>query len=131
MSGSAETQGCPTVPRHEGKCFLVICRDAPGQSDMRETHLGGHLAHVEANWTRYLTAGPIRIPGEKALVGSIFLVFADDLQAAKTLMEGDPYVTSGLYGSVEYFENTLSIGQFIGGKIWPNAEAIAHLAKGG
>ena len=107
MSGPA----CPTVPRHDGKVFLVICRDEPGKSDLRETHLKGHLDHVERNWQRYLTAGPIRNPGATALVGSVFLVFADSEADARALMEGDPYVTSGLYGSIEYFENTLSIGR--------------------
>ena len=46
-------------------------------------------------------------------------------------MDGDPYVSSGMYASIEYLEFTNSIGRFIGGKIWDSAEAIADRAAGG
>jgi hypothetical protein len=36
-----------------------------------------------------------------------------------------------MYQHVEYTEFTNSIGQYIGGKIWESAEAIAHRAAGG
>lgn len=121
----------PHVPRLEQKCFLVICRDGPGSAGLRSEHLAGHLAHVEEHWTRYVTAGPIREPGEDALVGSVFLVLATDLASATALMEGDPYITSGMYATIEYKEFSNSIGQYVGGKIWESAEAIAHRAAGG
>lgn len=112
-------------------CYLVICRDGPGSAPLRGQHLKGHLDHVEANWKRYITAGPIREPGGEALIGSVFLVLANSLDEAKALMDGDPYITCGMYASIEYTEFNNSIGQFIGGKIWESAEAIAHRAAGG
>lgn len=121
----------PYVPRLETPCYLVICRDGPGSAVPRATHLKGHLDHVETNWRRYVTAGPIREPGGEALVGSVFLVLADDLEDAKALMNGDPYITSGMYETITYNELSNSIGQFMGGKIWEDAEAIAHRAAGG
>ncbi|MEE4212545.1 MAG: YciI family protein [Parvularcula sp.] len=123
----------PTVPRLEEKCFLVICRDASSgnAAALRRDHLEGHLAHVEAHWQRYVTAGPIRNPGEEALSGSVFLVLAKDKADAEALMAGDPYVSSGLYGSMDVFEFTNSIGRFMGGKIWQDAASIAHRAAGG
>jgi len=121
----------PFVPRLEKTCFLVICRDGDGSAEPRTTHLKGHLDHVEKYWTRYITAGPIREPGGDALVGSVFLVLADDLADAKALMEGDPYITCGMYETITYNEFSNSIGQYIGGKIWESAEAIAHRAAGG
>lgn len=121
----------PHVPRLDQTCYLVICRDGPGSVEPRKTHLKGHLDHVEANWQRYVTAGPIREPGGEALVGSVFLVLADSLSEAEALMAGDPYITSGMYESIDYVELTNSIGRFIGGKIWESADAIAHRAAGG
>ena len=121
----------PQVARLDKTCYLVICRDGPDSSAPRAAHLKGHLDHVEKYWTRYVTAGPIREPGGDALVGSVFLVLADSLADAKALMEGDPYITSGMYETITYNEISNSIGQFIGGKIWENAEAIAHRAAGG
>lgn len=121
----------PHVPRLEQTCYLVICRDAPGSADSRTKNLKGHLDHVETHWTRYVTAGPIREPGGEALIGSVFLVLADDLDDAKALMGGDPYITCGMYESITYHEFSNSIGQYMGGKIWESAEAIAHRAAGG
>ena len=121
----------PHVPRLDKTCYLVICRDGPDSADRRATHLKGHLDHVEEYWTRYVTAGPIREPGGDALVGSVFLVLADDLADAKALMEGDPYITCGMYETITYHEFSNSSGQYIGGKIWESAEAIAHRAAGG
>jgi uncharacterized protein YciI len=125
---------CPTVPRAEQPCFLIIARDiadAERAARLRDEHLAGHLAHVEQNWRRYLTAGPIRKPGEPGLIGSTFLVFADDEADALALMQGDPYFTCGLYETVEAFDQTLAIGRYLGGKIWDSAEAIRATAGGG
>ncbi len=121
----------PHVARLDQTCYLVICRDGPDSAGPRATHLKGHLDHVEKYWTRYVTAGPIREPGGEALVGSVFLVLADSLDDAKTLMEGDPYITCGMYETITYNEFSNSIGQYIGGKIWESAAAIAHRAAGG
>lgn len=121
----------PKVDRINGKCFLVLCRDGEGAAALRSTHLEGHLHHVEANWQRYVTAGPLREPGAEAISGSLFLVLAETRDDAEALMKGDPYVTSGLYRSIEYLEFTNSIGRFLGGKIWDDAASIAHRAAGG
>ena len=121
----------PTVTRHPGKCFLVVCRDGPDSGPFREQHLDGHLAHVEANWERYVVAGPMREPDGDLIVGSMFLVLADDLADAQSLMRGDPYITCGMYADVDYKEQTLSIGRYMGGKIWASADAIRDRATGG
>lgn len=121
----------PYVERLSQTCYLVMCHDGPNSAEPRATHLKGHLDHVEKYWTRYITAGPIREPGGDALVGSVFLVLADSLEDAKALMEGDPYITSGMYATITYNEFSNSIGQYIGGKIWESAAAIAHRAAGG
>lgn len=126
-----ESNPPPFVPRPAKKCYLVTCLDKPETAHLRSEHLAGHLEHVEKNWQRYLTAGPIRNPGEEPLIGSIFLVFADSLSECKNLMDGDPYLTCGMYETVTYNELTNSIGQFLGGKIWENVESLAHRAAGG
>jgi uncharacterized protein len=121
----------PTVPRQTQRTFLFTCLDAPGTGPLRVQHLDGHLHHVEANWTRYVVAGPIREPGATALSGSVFIVYADDEEAAWALMRGDPYVTCGLYQTISCHDLTLSIGRYPGGKIWESADAIRSRATGG
>jgi uncharacterized protein YciI len=121
----------PTVPRPEGDCFLFACWDSPGSAPLRTRDLDGHLAHVEAHWRRYVVAGPMREPGGDALVGSLFLVLAPDVDAAWALMRGDPYVANGMYARIDVRHFTRSIGLAVGGKIWDSADAIRHRAAGG
>jgi len=128
---AAEPADPPIVPRLPSACYLVICRDGPDAAALRAKHLDGHLAHVETHWTRYITAGPMREPGGDVLVGSVFLVLAESLADAVTLMQADPYVASGLYGSIEYKEFTNAVGLFLGGRIWESRDAIRHRAAGG
>ena len=120
----------PTVPRLSRRLFLVVARDGPEAPRLRERDLAGHLAHVEANWRRYILAGPFRPPGVAAVCGSYFLVLAESVEALDALMRGDPYFTNGQYASVETFDAAASIGEAIGGKIWEDAAALAGRAGG-
>lgn len=124
-------QPCPTAPRMAQPCFLVLCEDGSKAPSLRERDLEGHLAHVERHWRRYLAAGPLRNPGETALSGSIFLVFATDEAEVRTLMEGDPYFTNGQYQSVRIVGFTPAIGLSLGGKIWSDPASLRGRAAGG
>jgi uncharacterized protein len=121
----------PIVPRQAKPTFLFLCKDGPDAPGLRALHLEGHLRHVEDNWTSYVTAGPLKPAGSATIHGSALIVIADNLEAAWTLMNGDPYFTSGLFASVEVHDMTMSIGMYPGGKIWESFEAIAHRANGG
>ena len=120
----------PTVARYDSPLYLVICRDGPGSGTERAENLDGHLHHVENNWQRYVLAGPLRQPGAQPLIGSYFLVRATNEADARVLMSGDPYVSSGMYATMEVLEATASIGLYLGGKIWESADAIRDKAAG-
>ncbi len=119
----------PTVPRIDGEVFLVIARDAPGSAELRDRELDAHLEYVEKRCDQYLICGPMREPGEEALVGSFFLLVAENETAARALIEGDPYVEAGTYASIEVKSAVASAGRFIGGVIWESADAIRAKAS--
>jgi uncharacterized protein len=121
----------PTVARHSSPCFVFLCWDGPDAPALRARDLDRHLAHVEAHWRAYVIAGPLRMPGEDGLSGSMFLVLAPDLDAAWAIMRGDPYITNCQYARIDVRHFTQSIGQWIGGKIWTDAESIRGRAAGG
>jgi uncharacterized protein len=121
----------PVVPRQGLPTFLFICRDGPDAARLRTEHLDGHLRHVERHWRSYVTAGPLREPGEPALVASALIVIAPDVEAAWDIMRGDPYFHCGLWASIEAKEMTMSVGRYPGGRIWESAEAIRDRAAGG
>lgn len=117
----------PTVPRIDGPTFLVLAydvADTPKALALRDQFMEGHLGHMEANWTRYVSAGPMRTDDGKGFVGSMFLLRARDRADVNALMQGDPYFRCGLYGRVEVVPTVIAIGTAIGGRIWASADQL-------
>ena len=122
-------QFAPTVPRVDGNVFLVLAYDGDGSAASRDGELDGHLEYVEKHCDDYLVCGPLRNPGEPALIGSFFLLVAEDAAAAEALVSGDPYFQSGMYADVRVLEATAAGGRFMGGVIWESADAIRDKAS--
>ncbi len=119
----------PTVPRIDSAVFLVICYDAEGADEHREQHLDGHLEYVEKHVDDYLVAGPLREPGTEPLMGSFFLVAAENADAARAIVAGDPYVQSGMYREIVVHACVPAGGKFMGGVIWDSVESIRGRAS--
>ena len=122
-------QFAATVPRVDGNVFLVLAYDGEGSAAFRDSELDGHLEYVEKHCEQYLVCGPLRNPGETALIGSFFLLVADDADSARALVSGDPYFKSGMYEEVRIHEATPAGGRFMGGVIWESADAIRDRAS--
>lgn len=122
-------QFAPTVARIEGEVFLVLCFDGDGSAAVREQELDGHLSYVEQHCDDYLACGPLREPGESPLMGSFFLLVAENESAARELVGGDPYVRSGMYEEIRVLSATAAGGRFMGGVIWDSADAIRDRAS--
>lgn len=114
----------PTVERYAQRQFLVITHDGPGSEALRDEHLAGHLEFIERNLDRYLVCGPMLKDGGPELQGSYFVVFADDSDDARALLDGDPYLRCGMYAKVDVHEVTTAAGKAMGGVIWESVEAV-------
>lgn len=119
----------PTVDRVPDQSFLVLALDGEGSADTREQALAGHLEYMEKNCDRYLVAGPLREPGGTSLIGSFFLVVADDEADARQFLSGDPYMQSEMYADVRIMAATPAAGRFLGGVIWHSADSIRGKAS--
>ena len=82
--------------------FAVICADKPGHLNLR---METRPPHVE--WLNGLNAvGQLKIAGpfldaDGKPCGSMLLIAADDIEAAKALAAQDPYAKAGLFETVE------------------------------
>ena len=114
----------PTVDRVPGQTFLVLAFDAEGSAETREQELDGHLRYIERNFGRYLAAGPLREPGGTSLIGSFFLVVAEDEADAMNLLNGDPYMHKQTYGEVRVLSATPAAGRWMGGVIWDSPDDL-------
>ena len=87
--------------------FAVICRDKPGRLDARLTTREAHLAWLNGSG-RVQLAGPFLEDGNPC--GSLLIIEADDLDAAKAWVAEDPYAAADVFDSVEVMAWRKAIG---------------------
>ena len=80
--------------------FAMIAKDKPGTGDQRTATRPVHLEHLKAMGDKLVLAGALM--GEDGNPeGSLLVLEAADLDAAKATLLADPFVTQGIFGSVE------------------------------
>lgn len=96
--------------------YAIIAEDAPNSLEKRMAARPEHLARLSSlqDQGRLLMAGPFPAidsenPGAAGFTGSLIVAEFDDLAAAKTWADADPFVTAGVYQqvSVKPFRKTL------------------------
>lgn len=114
----------PTIERYTQRQFLVVTHDGPGSAPLRDQYLEAHLEHIERHLARYVVCGPILKDGGPELQGSFFIVFGDDENDARALLDGDPYLRCGMYARVDVHEVSTAAGSALGGVIWESVAAV-------
>jgi uncharacterized protein YciI len=88
--------------------YLIFARDAPGSLSRRIAARPEHLARLQGLHAlgRLKIAGPIPAidnpdPGEAGFLGSMLVVEFESLESARAWADADPYVSAGVYQSIE------------------------------
>ncbi|MFT4182048.1 MAG: YciI-like protein [Rhizobium sp.] len=82
--------------------FAFVCKDKPGHLNVRMDTRPAHLEHLNklnAEGTLKM-AGPF-LDGDGKPNGSLVIVSAETIEAARALADSDPYAKAGLFESVE------------------------------
>jgi uncharacterized protein YciI len=79
--------------------FALICTDKPNSLDVRQNNRPAHLAFLENLGSDMKAAGPF-VDDEGKPTGSLVIIQAENLAAAKAIAAQDPYATAGLFSSV-------------------------------
>ena len=85
--------------------FALIARDRPNGLEHRKKHRPAHLEHM----ARLDAAGRLRYGGpllneRGEMGGSLIIVEADNLEAARSTYAEDPYVVHGLFDTYDVIE---------------------------
>ena len=82
--------------------FVMIAHDGPDGPRLRDQHRQQHISHVEAldRAGKIVLAGPIRDDVGDRSIGAVIVFDAADLDAARRLVDSDPYVLGGVFESV-------------------------------
>ncbi|WP_415393446.1 YciI family protein [Paracoccus sp. SJTW-4] len=87
--------------------YAVICRDKPGRVETRAATRPAHLDWLAAHGGVQF-AGPLIEDG--APIGSLVVIEAGDLAAAKAWVATDPYAAADVFAAVEVIEWKKAIG---------------------
>lgn len=82
--------------------FAFVCKDKPGHLNVRMEARPAHVEHLNklnAEGTLKM-AGPF-LDAEGKPNGSLVVVSAETIEAAKAIADADPYTKAGLFESVE------------------------------
>ncbi len=76
--------------------FAIHCLDAPGALQTRMDNYDAHRAYLNAAPIPLVLAGPINDEAGNP-TGSLFVVDAKDIGAARAFNEGDPFYALGVW----------------------------------
>jgi hypothetical protein len=81
--------------------FALICTDKPGSLPLRKANRPEHLAYLESLGETLVFAGPFTEPDGETMNGSLIVVEAPSLEAARRIAAGDPFAKAGVFASVD------------------------------
>ena len=81
--------------------YAVTCTGKPDSLALRMANRPEHVAYLQSLGDRLVIAGPFTEPDGKTMNGSLIVVEAGSLEAARTIAAGDPLARAGLFASVE------------------------------
>ena len=81
--------------------YAVICTDKPDSLAIRKANRPDHVEYLQSLGDRLVLAGPFTEPDGQTMNGSLIVIEAASLQAAKDIAAGDPFAKIGLFASVE------------------------------
>ena len=100
----------------------------PNTEQLRRDHMFGHLDHIEKYNDLYRVAGPLKSE-DGEFYGSFFMVKADSEEEARSVIEGDPYVTCGMFETVTVYPFVPACGEWMGGVTWDQDTVRANMER--
>lgn len=80
--------------------FAMIAKDKPGMGDKRVATRPVHLDHLKAMGENLVMAGAL-LGADGNPEGSLLVLESDNLEAASATLLADPFVSEGIFASVE------------------------------
>jgi len=91
--------------------FALICTDKPGGLPIRKENRPDHLAYLKSLGDALKFAGPFTAEDGETMNGSLIVIEAASLQAARDIAATDPFAKAGLFASVEIRPWLWSLGK--------------------
>jgi len=79
--------------------IALIARDKAGALETRKANRDAHLAYIDTTGV-VEQAGPLLDENDR-MIGSLVILNVDDMTAARSWADNDPYAKAGLFESVD------------------------------
>ena len=90
--------------------YVLYCRDRDDAVGVRQANRPAHLQYAGASGAIRM-AGPMLADDGETMTGSLFVIEAEDLDAARRFNAEDPYTQAGLFERVEIHPFRWLIGE--------------------
>lgn len=80
--------------------YVVHCLDRPGALADRLRLYDAHKAYLAAAPVRILVSGPLLAADGETMIGSFFLIEADDRASVEAFNRNDPFRAGGIWAEV-------------------------------
>jgi uncharacterized protein YciI len=80
--------------------YAMMAKDRPGTAEQRAAVRGVHLEHLEGLGQQLKLAGAL-LDAQGTPAGSLIVIEAETLEAATAIFHADPFVSEGIFDSVE------------------------------
>ena len=81
--------------------YALICTDKPGSLAARKASRSEHLAYLKSLGEALLFAGPFTEADGQTMNGSLIVIEAPSLDAARKISADDPFSKLGIFGQVD------------------------------
>jgi uncharacterized protein YciI len=81
--------------------YALICTDKPNSLALRNANRPEHVTYLEGLGETLVFAGPFTEADGETMNGSLVVIEAASLEAARKIAAGDPFARAGLFASVD------------------------------
>ena len=81
--------------------FTIYCIDKPGMVETRKEIMPAHVEYLGTDPIKLMMSGPLVTDDAETIVGSFYIVEADDRAAVEAFQRNDPLVKAGIWDTVE------------------------------
>ncbi|SFJ40569.1 YciI family protein [Celeribacter neptunius] len=80
--------------------FVIHCLDHPGKVADRLAHYDAHKSYLASAPVASVVSGPLLADDHETMIGSMFIVEAESIDAVKQFNANDPFHAAGIWQEI-------------------------------
>jgi len=81
--------------------FVIHCIDQEGALAQRLANYEAHKAYLQTAPVKIIISGPLLAQDQETMIGSLFLIEAEDQASVEAFNAGDPFRKAGIWERIE------------------------------